>query len=272
MRVPSSQSTAAALFALLLTAGLASAAETLRVGGTGTAAGIVQQVGTEFTAGSGIKIGFIPSLGSSGAIRALADGKLDIAVAARPLKADESAAGLREAAVLQTPYVLVTSHQSPNGLKTADLPKVFSEQKPIWGDGTPMRIILRPRTETDSALLASLSPGMDKAIEALRQHPEVPIAATDQDNASLAERTPGSLTGTTLAQIKTEHRDLRVVPFGDLKPSLAALESGDFPFAKKLYFVVRTNAAPGVQRFMDFLRSPQGIKALRDADTLPSVE
>jgi phosphate transport system substrate-binding protein len=174
--------------------------------------------------------------------------------------------------VLRTAYVLATSQPNPNGLKAADLPKIFSEPSPAWGDGTPMRIILRPRSETDTALLGELFTGMDKAIEALRQRPEVPIAATDQDNASLAERTAGSLTGTTLTQIKTEHRDLRVVPINGLEPTRAAFEGGTYPFAKKLYFVVRTNAGPDVRRYMDFLHSPQGIKSLRDADTLPSPE
>jgi phosphate transport system substrate-binding protein len=52
----------------------------LRVGGTGSAIGMLQQVGAEFTAADGGKIDIVPSLGSTGAIRALADGVIDIAV------------------------------------------------------------------------------------------------------------------------------------------------------------------------------------------------
>lgn len=271
MRVASLKSTAGVLLALLI-AGPAVAADTLRFGGTGTAAGLLRQVGAEFTAASGVKLAIVSSLGSSGAIRALADGKLDIAVSARPLKADEIAAGLRQLTVLRTPYVLATSQQKPNSLKVADLPKIYSAQSPAWGDGTPIRIILRPRSETDTELLGALFPGMDKAIEALRQRPEVPIAATDQDNASLAERVPGSLTGTTLAQIKTEGRNLRVVPLDDVEPTLVTFESGRYPFAKKLYFVAHASESADVRKFIDFLQSPQGMKALRDAETLPSAE
>lgn len=214
----------------------------------------------------------VRSLGSSGAIRALADGRLDIAVSARPLKADEAAAGLRPVAVLRTAFVLATSHRYADDLKTSDLPKILSAQSPVWGDGSPMRIILRPRSETDTALLGEMYAGTDKAIEALRQRPEVPTAATDQDNASLAERTPGSLIGTTLAQLKTERRALQVVTLDNIAPTLASFESGAYPFTKKLYFVVRAKVSPNAQRFMDFLRSPPGVKALRDADTLPGTE
>jgi phosphate transport system substrate-binding protein len=272
MGFASSKSAVAALFAVLLVAGQAGGAETLRIGGTGAAAGMLRQVGAEFTLASGISIDVVSSLGSTGAIRALTDGKLDVAVSARPLNADEVAAGLRQVALLRTAFVLATSHQNQNGLKAADLPKILSEQTPVWGDGTPIRIILRPRSETDTTLLGEMFAGLDKAIEALRQRPEVPIAATDQDNVSLAERMPGSLTGTTLAQLKTEHPNLRVVPIDNVKPTLASFESGAYPFAKNLYFAVRANEAPGSRRFFEFLRSPQGIKALRDADTLPGAE
>ena len=194
------------LAALVLLAGMpaadaAAASKTLRMGGTGSSIGMLRQVGGEFAAAAGgVKIIVIPSLGSSGGIHALADGKLDVAVSARPLKPAEAAKGLRQVLVLRTAYVLATSHRKPNGLKTADLPKIFSASKPTWADGTPIRLILRPRSETDTKLLGKLFPGMDKAIEDLRRRAEVPIAATDQDNADMAERLPGSLTGTTLTQ------------------------------------------------------------------------
>ena len=248
------------------------AAQTLRVGGTGTAIGMLQQVGAEFTAATGVKVDVVSSLGSTGAIRALTDGLLDIAVPARPLKPDESAAGLRQVAVLRTAYVIATSHPNPDGLKRADIAKIFSAEKPAWSDGTPVRIILRPRSDTDTALLAELFPGMVDALEVARGRPELPTAATDQDNAALAEHTPGSLTGTTTTQIKTEHRDLHAVRLDGVGPTLANFESGAYRFEKKLYFIVPRNSAAAAQRFVDFLRSPQGVKALREAEILPDAE
>src|SRR3972149_9421811 len=82
-----------------LLAATAVQAQQLRRGGTGSALGLLQQVGAEFTNAAEIKIDIVPSLGSTGAIRALADGKLDLAVSARPLKSAEAAAGLAQLAV-----------------------------------------------------------------------------------------------------------------------------------------------------------------------------
>jgi phosphate transport system substrate-binding protein len=248
------------------------AAETLRLGGTGTAIGMLQQVGAEFTAATGVKVEVVVSLGSTGAIRALGDGLLDIAVPARPLTSNEMAAGMRQVTVLRTAYVFATSHANPNGLNSTDLAKIFDAEKPTWADGTPIRIILRPRSDTDTALLAELFPGMREAIEAVRRRAEVPTAATDQDNAAMAERTPGSLVGTTVTQLKTEHRNLHIAPLDGVEPTLANFESGAYRFAKHLYFVGARASSAEAQRFMDFLRSPQGLKALRETEILPVAE
>src|SRR6202142_1168391 len=228
----------AALLASPLLAGNAAAADTLRVGGTGSAIGMLQQVGAVFSAATGVTVEVVPSLGSTGAVGAISDGWLDIAIPARPLKPDEAAAGLRQVEVLRTAYVIATSHSNPNGLKSADLAGIFAAEKPTWADGTPIRIILRPRSDTDTALLAELFPGMGAAIETARRRAEVPTAATDQDNVALADRTEGSLVGTTMSQIKTEHRNLHVVPLNGVEPTLANFESGVYRFATHLYFMV----------------------------------
>lgn len=259
------------LSAVLLTTAHAATAVTVRFGGTGSSLGMLNQVGGEFAAASGgaVKVAIIPSLGSSGALHALIDGKLDLAVSARPLKPEEAAAGLRQVLVLRTPYVLATSRPNPSPIKAADLPKIFNAQQPTWPDGSPVRIILRPRSETDTTLLGEMFPGMAQAIEVARRHAEVPTAATDQDNVALAERLTGSLIGTTLTQLTTERSSLHIITIDGVAPTLANFESGKYPFGKKLYFVLGKKSMPEAQTFVAFLLSPQGLKALRDAAVLP---
>ena len=113
---------------------------------------------------------------------------------------------------------------------------------------------------------------MGAAIETARRRAEVPTAATDQDNAALADRTAGSLVGTTMTQIKTEHRNLHVVPLDGVEPTLANFESGAYRFAKHLYFIVPRTSSAEAQRFMEFLRSARGVKALRETEILPGAE
>ncbi len=248
------------------------AAETLRVGGTGGAFGLLQRLGDAFNAASGIKVVNVPSLGSSGGIRAVAENKIDISVSGRPLRPDESAKGLAAVAVVRTPYFIVTSHRSPGGLKSEDLPSLYAKADSAWADGSPVRIVLRPRSDSDTDLMGELFAGMAKALEAARSRPDVPTGATDQDNGDLAERVSGSLTGMTGTQLKTEGRRLRAVALDGVEPTFANYESGAYRYGKKLYFITRSTGGPEIGRFMDFVRSTEGIKVLREAEVLPEAQ
>lgn len=248
--------------ALLATIDVA-AAETLRMGGTGAASGLLPQLFAAFDPGAATKLEIIPSLGHGGAMRALTDDLIDVAIGGRVLNSDEKAKGLTSVLAIRTPYVMVTSHPRPNGLKSAEIANIFITGTATWIDGTPIRVILRPQGDTDIPILNAAFPGMIEALEQARQRREIPVAATDQDNTGLAERMPGSLTGSTLTQIKTENRRLRLVALDGIDPTLEALEQGSYPFGKTLYFVVTERNNALAQRFLAFLRSPKGQDALR---------
>lgn len=248
------------------------AAAQLRVGGTGTATGVLEHLAPGFAATTGAWLIVVPGLGSSGAVRAVADNKLDIAIAGRPLRAAERAGGLTQLAIFRTAFVMATSHRKPQGFKSTEFADIYKAPLAQWPDGTPIRIILRPRTDSDTELLGELFPDMREALETARLRSELPIGATDQDNADLAERIKGSLTATTTSQIKTEKRDLRILPIDGVEPTLANVENGAYPFVKKLYVVARAANVADVARFVEFLRSSEGLKLLREAEVLPEAQ
>lgn len=249
-----------------------SAAEVLRVGGTGAATALLQHVGTAFTRRTGIAVEVVPGLGSGGGINAAADRVLDLAVSGRPLTPAEQARGLVSTATLRTPFVFATGHRSPPGPTGRDIVAAYAAERPNWPDGSPLHPVLRPRSDSDGSLLAALFPGMDAALAAARKRPELPVAGTDQDNADMAERPPGSLTAATYTQIAPERRDLRMVPIDGTAPSLAAFEGGTYPYAKVLHVVRPWDADPATERFVQFLRGDEGVRALREAGCLPGAE
>jgi phosphate transport system substrate-binding protein len=243
-------------------------AQTLRLAGTGSATELLRRLGAAFAVDGQIEVEVIPSLGSGGAIHALGDNALDLAVSGRALKPQESAQGLVVAFTARTPFVLATSHPRPNGLTPAGIADAFQSLRPTWSDGSPIRVILRPRSESDMALMGELFPGLASAIARARERPDIPVAATDQDNADLAEQTPGSLVGSTLTQLQLEKRNLRMVAIDGVEPSFENFERGTYRYAKPLHFIVSARPSPLVERFVAFLRSPAGRKALREAHAL----
>lgn len=248
------------------------AAEPVRVGGTGGAFGLLQSLGDAFSARSGVQVVNVPSLGSGGGLRAVAENKIDVAVSGRPLRPDEIAKGLAAVVAVRTPYFIVTSHRNPGGLKSADLASLYAKPNATWADGSPLRIVLRPRSDSDTDLMGELFAGMAQALEAARSRPDVPTGATDQDNGDFAERISGSLAGMTGTQLKMENRRLRAVALDGVEPTFANYENGTYRYGKKLYFVVKGASSPDVGRFIDFVRSAEGMKVLREAEALPEAQ
>ena len=263
---------ACAIAATILLADQGMATERLRVGGTGATNEMVKRFGALFATESGVNLELVPSLGSSGGNRAVADGVIDLSISGRSLNPAETAKGLAAVAAFHTPFGLVTSNHSPDGFKSSELVQIYQSDRPVWADGKPIRIILRPTNESDTALLGNMFPGMSAAIAKIRQRPDLSIAATDQDNADMAEKTAGSLVASTLTQIVLEKRNLRFVAIDGVEPSLENYEKGTYSFGKKMYLVAGPQRGPSVARFLAFLRSPMGTAALRDAKVILSPE
>jgi phosphate transport system substrate-binding protein len=246
-------------------------AERLRMGGAGSGLGLLHHLSEAYVAEHpDLRVEILPSLGTSGGISALAGGVLELAVGSRPLKPEEIDKGLREVAAARTPFVLATSRLEPESIDAAAVAAAFGAQQSAWPDGTPIRLVLRSESESDTRLLEEFFPGMPAALAAARLRPEIPIAATDQDTATAAEGMEGSLTGATLVLIVTEDRALRTIPIDGAEPTLANLESGRYPYAKTLHFIVSETASPAVEDFARFLTSAAADPIMRAAGILPA--
>jgi phosphate transport system substrate-binding protein len=244
-------------------------AEMLRTGGTGATLETLRRLGAAFTkATPGITIEVIEGLGSSGGIAAVAGGAIDFSFSGRALN-DKDDQTLKASVIARTPFCIVSSHPDPGDIKRPDFAAFLVTASSTWRDGKPVRPVLRPKSDSDSLLLANSFPNMADAMEKLRQRPEIPVAATDQDNAIIAEKITGSATAMTLAQLRTEGRRLSPMSIDGVMPTLENLESGAYPFGKDIYLVVASRTTPALDRFLSFLRSPQAAKMLRDNGSLP---
>lgn len=250
----------------------AHAAEIVRIGGTGATNEMVKKLAPSLLAETGVTVDLIPSLGTGGGNKAVADGMLDLCISGRALNAAEKAMGLVSVAKLRTPFALVTSHQDPNGIKSAELAQLYQSDKATWADGSPIRVILRPSNESDTWQLGSAFPNMHAAIAKVRLRADISVAATDQDNTKLAEETPGSLVGATFTQVTLEKRKLKFISIDGVQPSMDNFKNGSYPYGKTLYFVLAAKRSPTGERFVEFLRTPKGEAVLREAGVTVSSE
>ena len=236
------------------------AAQSLTIGGTGSSLGTMSRLAEAFgEPHPGLSATVLPSLGSSAGIKALLAGETDLAVSARPLKPEERAAGATDLAYGTTPLVFVASSGVPiASLTSEDVVALFTGARRAWPDGAPIRLILRPESETDSRLLVESFPAIAAPLAALRETGVVPLAYTDQDAATLLESVPGAFGALALSVILGEGRALTPLALDGVAPTPENLANDSYPMGKMHYFVTGPEPSGTTRDFLAFVASPAG--------------
>jgi len=262
--------------AIILSAGIcrAESGDTLKIGGTGF--GLEQMrilARTYRQSHPETKVTVYPSLGSSGGIKALLAGALDLAIGSRPLRTAEKEHGLGEKELFKTPFVFIAnSSVAKDAITTRELEQIYKGRETSWADGSRIRVVLRPKTETDTEIIMGLSPGMSEAVTAAMSRPGMILAVTDQENLATIEKTPGALGAGTLTQISTENRQVKILKLNGLVPNVAALRDGSYPMSKTLYLFTGTKMTAAARQFVDFLGTEQAEKILAEHGNLVATD
>ncbi len=218
----------------------------------------------------GVQADIARSLGTTGGIRALMAGAIDIATSARPVTAEEQAAGLVAQAFGRTPFVFVTSHRNPPAdLTSRDIQDIYALKRRSWPDSSPIRVILRPKSDTDSEFLVAHFPGIEAVLDGVRARQILPVAKTDQDNLDEAESMAGSFTVSGLAALRSEQRKLHVLTLDGVTPDAVNVANGSYRYTKTLYLVTSPTMSPVARAFVEFIRSDPGRALLEQVATQP---
>jgi phosphate transport system substrate-binding protein len=264
------------LFAVVLSlagaalAGLCHAEDKIRINGSGSALDmmkpLVEAYAKKYPA---VRIEMERPLGSSGAVKALLAGALDIAVSSKRLKPEEAAQGARQTEYGKTPLVIVTEKNVPlTNITTQELEDIFTGKVTTWKNGELIRLVLRPEGDIDTTILRGLSSGMNSAVDASKSRFGMVIAVTDPEAYGLIVKTPGGIGASGLTSIIVERLSLKILALNGVKPSPKTLANGSYPLAKGISFVTTSRTPPAALKFIGFVHSPQGRAIAEKAGVL----
>jgi phosphate transport system substrate-binding protein len=241
---------------------ITSAQEQVRIGGTGGALAVMKRLASAFQRSHpGVAITVLPSLGSAGGIKAVLAGALDLGVSSRPPNILEK--GAVSHVIGRTPFVFAVRRDNPvSDLTLGEIEAIYAGRTRSWPDGRPLRVVLRPEAETDTSLLKSMSPAMERIIADALLREGMIMAVTDQDNARAIERVPGAVGTTTLAQVLSEGLPFKALSLDGVRPGPGTLVSGAYPYFKTYYLITAPGSRPVVRQFVDFITSPRGRSVL----------
>ena len=239
-------------------------ADTIRLGGTGGALGGMKLLAEEFKKSHpGDTIIVLSSMGSSGGIKALLSGALDIGLSSRPLTDAEQGRGLIGREYARTPLVIaVAKKNGASGFSLQQVTDIYAGKTRTWPDGTPLRLVIRPAAEFDTTLLKSMSSDMNRAVQDALSRKGMIMAVTDQDSADAIEKIPGALGTTTLAQIISEKRALKKLSLNGVDPGPKTIADGTYPFFKTFHLITGSNPSPLARQFIKFILSARGREIL----------
>lgn len=245
-------------------------AETINLGGVGCITPLAKRLASEYVRlNPGIEVRVVePPLGSSGGLRALAGGKVDIVLSGRAPKTNEI--GLTRP-WLRTPLVLATygGHSPRSGLTRMQIADIFAGRKTVWDDQKPIRLVMRSEFESETVALRKLSPEIDAAVAKALKRSDLPIPENDLEALETLQKIPGSLGTSSLGLIKASPTKLTILRIDGIAPSVKTLESGRYPLARQFLLVTSPTPRPAVRALLAWLQSPAALAITRTFDYLP---
>ena len=244
----------------------AARADTIRVGGTGAALGTMKMLAEGYRKiDPAFAMEIVPNLGSSGGIKALKAGAVQIGVISRALLPEEVGSGLQSVEYGTTALVLATAKNGVRDLTLEQIAELYSGKQAKWSDGQPVRLVLRPASDSDTALLGMFSPAVKNALAIAMAREGMVVAMTDQDSADSIERLPGAIGTSSLALLKSENRRAIALSIAGVEPTVANLTNGSYPYIKRMYMLVTVSPSATVSKFIAFVGSEAGRRILDDA-------
>ncbi len=250
------------------------AAETLRINGSGIALEMMKPLVSAYAKRRpDVHIEMEKPLGSSGAVKALLADALDLVVSSKKLTPEQAARGATAMEFGQTPLAIVTEKSVPQSdITTRELEDIYAGRKTEWPGGEQIRVVMRPNTDIDTAILRGLSAGMDAAIDVARGHPGMLMAVTDPESNETVARTLGGIGASGLPGVLVGKAPLKLLSLNGVKPTVQALADGAYPLAKDIRFVTTGRAPAAVRDLLAFAYSAQGRAIAAEVGVLVTAE
>ena len=211
-------------------------------------------------------------LGSKARLQALAERRIDIAVASHGL--DEAALardGMTAHRIALTPVVIgVHADVTVSGVSEVQACDLLTGRLTSWallgGGNVAVRAYMRPESEVDTEVVRA-------GFSCLRQagaEGAVTIVQETGDMVRALAETPGAVGVTTATVVQQSGGKIRALALDGVAPTPANTESGRYRLTRASYLVSNVVPSPAVSRFLDFARSPAGRAVLSANGSIPA--
>lgn len=214
------------------------------------------------------------SIGTSGAMRALADGEIDVGLASRRLRDEELDDGLDEHPFARVAVAaIVNERQGVSSMTSEHLMKIYDGRSVAWPDGTPIVPIVRQAGDSTTKVIERSAPHLALSLQRARISRRALVRYTDQEMRDALLSIEGAIGMLDAGTVRLEGLPLRPLTLDGAAPTARAVRDGVYPFSLRLSLVTRQETTERELHFLAFARSDSVQSALEAAGyVMPDTE
>ncbi|MDK9707262.1 MAG: substrate-binding domain-containing protein [Desulforhopalus sp.] len=211
------------------------------------------------------------SIGTRGAIKAVADKAIHLGLISRSLKEEEKRQDITEVPYAQVAIVIAAnSRVAEDTITTGELIAIIDGKKNRWQNGSEIIVQVREKSDSGFQVLENSIPGFKEAYVKSQEARRWTMHFTDQEANKALASTPFALGVTDLGMISAEQLPVKVLKLNGIAPDPENLRNGSYPLSRQLSFIYnRDNLPEEAKNFMRFVFSDAGRTILQAHGYLP---
>lgn len=210
-------------------------------------------------------------LGTGARLQALAEGKIQIALASHGIKPEDIQKGnLRVIEVAKGAIVFAVNASVPlTNITEAQGCDIYSGKVRSWqalgGPDSVIGVLTRPPTEVDPEVIrAKVS-----CFKELKEAETVKVMARGGDMAKGLADTPYAIGMTSMTVVEQSGGKVKALTLNGVVPTPEQVKSGRYFLTRDFFFVIKGEPAPSIKKFLDFVLSPDGDRVILANGAVP---
>lgn len=203
-------------------------------------------------------------LGTKARLQALAEGKIDIALASHGLVAEElTRQGMAVHEIAKVAVVFGVNAGVPvTDLSHRQVCDIYAGKVTNWkGLGGP-DLVIAPRTRPDSEVDAQVVRAKIGCLKDLKMTEGVKVMPKSGDMAKELAATVGTIGMTTMTVVEQSRRRVNPLSLNGITPSAENVTRKVYTLTRDSFLVTKAPPSPAVAKFLEFIRSPAGEEVI----------
>jgi phosphate transport system substrate-binding protein len=215
---------------------------------------------------------FGKGLGTKARFQALADGKIDVALASHGLRVDQlTKQGMVVHEIARIAVVFGVNETVPVSKLTAQqVCDIYSGKVTNWkalgGPDLEIAVRTRPESEVDTEVVRD---GI-ACLKDLKMAGSVKAMPKSGDMANELAAVPGAIGMTSMTVVEQSKGKVKAVSLNGVAPSADNVKRKNYTLIRESFFVTRGSPSTAVARFIEFTRGPSGDDVIAANGAVPT--